>query len=327
MAKKIQKLAFSWNLTGHGVLNYNGSNGNETFAKFNRYDDKDVLKTSRDCLMHEMFEDEQAFHSPYCNDQISREMFVSYLVTRHAAIRGYLKAAPKGSGQESLTRTSIFSSSDAELINDAKVTMETFSRSGERNDVSFFAKQTVGKTMWHMVGEIDFSLLQFVSCESRFSNAGLDVNLYNLFKEKSEAYCGRIPFKRGYYTKTTSLVPALDARDGLHYDDQWVKDCLKDIIGHMLDINATRAKAHAHNYELKIAPIYRGSDASIIDREDDEKWITLTVDNYESIIDGLDLLDHYQEVDENDVFKTEPVKKEKAKKAKNGKPQNEDTDA
>lgn len=313
--KKVKNILFKVELDGHGVVNYdsndqkwmldnthlrnNGKRGNISYAKKNfykNYDDKlsYKLKISSDALKHNMFRNDVIAQTP--NIAHHDALLYSYIASPLSLVRGYLFA----NKTETVKRKGAITLSSAEQTCNAISKIEVFSRSGEKvandgssdkNDNSFYLKETVGNIKYEAMGSIDLMTLQFVSCDSVFDRYSFNPDKYHLYKQFLSQKLSGFDSELGYYQmKNTSIeIPEY----GILLNDKNIVQLVKYSLKKILNINIKKKDAFATVKTLKIKLVKKPSEDTF---NDDDGWVEITS---EEDIDNLDFNPHifYEFVD------------------------------
>lgn len=235
----VRSILFKVKLAGHGVVNFDSgeqkwtwnalvSQGeksrydNVQFAKKRWYkkDSKDKdgneaydykLVISADCLRHNIFVDDYFYQSPniFAHPGLLNKM----IATPASILRGYFFARE---GKTSLKRKSAIVITEAEQSNNAISTIETFSRSGKKEerdqesdtgDTTFFKRECVGEIKYEAMGAVDLRELQFVSMSELYDRLALQPDYFEpAYRPILEKHLNTKLSKPGYFIVNGSAI-------------------------------------------------------------------------------------------------------------------------
>lgn len=291
MKKTVKNILFRMNVKGNGIVNYdsseqkwlyNGTNlnhmktmhDNTSYAKKKVYGEQNNLKykisISADCLRHEIFKDDVMFQSP--NLINSPALLYSFIASPVGLLRGYL-FAEQG---EQLKRKSAITLIDAQQTCDAVSYIETFSRSGLKNqdidktDNSFFKKEVVGDIKYATEGNIDLAQMQFVSASQLFDRYGFNPDLFDTYKQFLKSKLPSFNSELGYYNMKGSSVELSEF--GFMLSDEDIQNLVKLFFKKLLAMNIRRKNAYARTESLEYKLVY---DAIEDKFEDENGWVSI----------------------------------------------------
>lgn len=313
--KDVKNILFKVELDGHGVVNYDsndqkyvlgkthlknvGGHSNVSYAKKNLYmnDNGDVsykLKISSDSLKHNMFRNDVIAQTP--NIVHHDALLYSYIASPLSIVRGYLFA----NKTETVKRTGAITITDAEQTCTAMSKIEVFSRSGEKqsndgtsdkNDNSFYSKETVGDIKYQSMGDIDLMGLQFISCDSVFDRYSFNPDKYHLYKEFLSQKLPNFDSDLGYFQlKNTSIeIPEY----GVLLSEENVVYLVKEALKKIFNINMKKKDSYAKIKSLKVKLVEKPIEDTF---ENEDDWVEI---KSEEDIDALDINPHmfYESVD------------------------------
>lgn len=337
MKKTVKNILFKVKIKGNGIVNfdssdqrwfYNGSNlnhmktihQNTSYAKKKFYGDANDLKykisISSDCLRHEIFKEDVAFQSP--NIINNPALLYSFIASPMGLLRGYM-FAEQG---EQLKRKSAITIIDAQQTCDAISYIETFSRSGQKNqdsdvvDNTFFKKEVVGDISYATEGDIDLSQLQFVSASQLFDRYGLNPDLFDTYKKFLKAKLPSFNSELGYYMMKNSSVELSEY--GFRLSEEDVNALVKLLFKKLLTMNIKRKNAYAKTQELEYKLVYDSLEDTF---DNTEGWKTIkSLEDLENIKFSLE--DFYIKEDtsaaeeKNRLIQADYDKRKQAKKDK-----------
>ena len=292
MEKKVKNILFRMKVKGEGIVNfdsseqswaYNGTNlhrmktnhKNTTYAKKKFYGKTDdltyKLSISSDCMKHEVFSKDILFQSP---NLINNEaLLYSFIASPVSLLRGYLFA----DGSEPYKRKGVITMVDAEQTCDAISHIETFSRSGMKNedkeivDNSFYKKEVVGKVEYSTNGNIDLMQLQFVSCSQLFDRYAFNPDLFETYTKFMQTKLTSFNSKLGYYLIKDSVVELPEY--GFIMSDENIQILVKMLFERLLQMNIKRKNAFAKTEKLEYKLVYDVLEDTF---ENEDGWKQLT---------------------------------------------------
>jgi len=298
---KTQSILFRVSINGNGVVNYDSKeqkwvwneyrpaekefHDNTIFAKKRWYkNDEDGkvdtrLIISSGCLKHEIFIKEIPFQSP--NIMNNEHLLLNMLASPESLLRGYLFA---NKGKPTLKRSSAITLTDAEQTCGAISTLETFSKSGEKNidenksDNTFFKKETVGKIQYEAFGAIDLMQLQFISTDEVFDRLGVNPDLFPTYKEILSSRM-KIDSELGYYKIKNSVVDLPEY--GFMFSNENIVFLTKLFFKKLLSVNIRKSNSYANVVSLEYKMVY---DPLIDTLESEDNWKKMTatdLDNFD----------------------------------------------
>jgi uncharacterized membrane-anchored protein len=239
------------------------------------YQEVDELKykisISADCLRHEIFIDDVMAQSP--NLINSPALLYSFIASPVGILRGYLFAETG----ETLKRKSPITIIDAQQTCNAVSYIETFSRSGQKNqdidkvDNSFFKKEMIGDIKYSTEGNIDLSQMQFVSASQLFDRYGFNPDFFSTYKQFLKSKLPTFNSELGYYMLKDSSVELSEY--GFMLSNEDVEFLVRLLFKKMLTLNIKRKNSFARTESLEYKLVFD----SIEDRfEDENGWKTIS---------------------------------------------------
>lgn len=321
----IKYIEFQLELEGQGVVNYDGkeqkdlfyqrknnptynqkvrhfttSNENVTFAKKAFFLDENgnldyKIKISSNCLRHAIFYKDIPWFSP--NVLINDFTRLNYIATPAILLRGEMLANKKNtyirksaiSLTDGLSTTNGLSYTDTCTRNMQKIEKE---ETTDKSGISFFRRETIGKIKYMAEGEIDLSVLQFLSADDVATRRFLNADEYEQFKMFLQTRMPSFNSDLKYYQYKTSDVylpelGALLSNDDLIY-------LVKYFFESVVNINIRRNNSYARFSGLKIRMIEDNIN------RDKSKWIEIkSIEDINNISFESEVF--YSEVSESDV--------------------------
>lgn len=172
--------------------------GIDEFAK--RYIRK--LKISSAGLKHSIHREYLPFYSPviFMNDKTRQE----FLSKPDALLRGYMHAPTKDQDSKTIKKSAAYSITDAEITNDVVSNIEVRTKSGPRDNTSFFCEESVGATEYKATGFIDLEKLCFLPTDNRADRICMYDEDKNVVVNKLIETYGVNSVETGYFHKSTS---------------------------------------------------------------------------------------------------------------------------
>lgn len=289
---KVKNVIFRTKLIGSGIVNFDSSeqrfmyNGtklnhmktmheNTSYAKKNFYENGEDLSykitISSDCLRHDIFKEDMPIQSP--NILNHEHVLYSFIASPASIIRGYLFA----SKTETLKRKGALTITDAEQTCNAVSHIETFSRSGLKNDDkdktdnSFYKKEVIGNIKYAAVGNIDLMGLQFISCDKVFDRFSFNPDMIGIYKGFLKTKMPSFDGDLGYYQiKGSSIeIPEL----GLLLSNDNVIILVKELFKRVLALNIQRKGSFAKVNQLEYKLVYDVIEDTF---ESEDGWVTLS---------------------------------------------------
>jgi hypothetical protein len=337
----VRSILFKVKLAGHGVVNFDSGDqkftwnalvsqgeksrfDNVQFAKKRWYknDQKDKngddifdykLVISADCLRHNVFVDDFLYQSP--NVFSHPDLLYKMIATPSAVLRGYFFARE---GKTSFKRKSSITITEAEQTNNAISTIETFSRSGKKEerdqetdtgDTTFFKRECVGEMTYEAMGAIDLRELQFVSMSELYDRLAVlpdDFDVY--YRPILEKHLNSKLEKPGYFVIRSSAICTPEFGFAFTSDQQ--QALVREFFKRLLRTQVTKsAGGYAHVTEVKIKYVRD----PLVDRVDSsEGWKALSK---EADVEFLPF-SFYEQYDHAKAIEIIKVQDEAIKKAK-----------
>lgn len=319
---KVKNIQFRMSLKGHGIVNYDSSeqkfmmnrvkghaynrNENVSYAKKKFFEDEDgnlayKLSISENCISHDIFKDEVPYQS---NNVInSKHLLISFLANPSSILRGYMFATKVG---DNLKRKSAFTLVDAVQTNNSVSYIDTFSKSGKKNedieetDNTFFKRETVGNVEYSSHGFIDLMQLQFMSCDQIFDRYGLNPDMFDVYKQLLQIKMSSFNSELGYYRIASNTIEIPEY--GFIFNNDDIVNLVKVFFMNLLKLKITRKNAYAQIQSLEYKLIYD----SIDDSSEDEGWVEI---KNLSDIDAIDFIaeNFYVEHDSSDAEKLRKI--------------------
>ena len=270
MKKGIKNILFKVELSGFGIVNYDSNEqkemasqvnlktkyNNNSFAKKNFYKNEETgeleykIKISSDCLRNAIFGEDVVAQCGY----LPNNVIVSTIASPYSLLRGYLNVDKNFKFKSPVTIT------DAEQTSNTKSVMETFSRSGQKNedvemtDNTFFKKETVGDISYATKGYIDLELLQFVSATPFYDRMAFNPEDFELYKTFLKTKLNNFDSKLGYYQKITSSINIPEY--GFKFSEENVKELCKGFFKRLLSTKIKRKNSYANVSKVKIKYVF-----------------------------------------------------------------------
>ncbi len=302
--KNVKNILFKMEMNGHGVVNYDsndqkyvlkdthlrnvGGHSNVSYAKKNLYKDDEgkityKLKISSDALKNNMFRHDVIAQTP--NIAHHDALLYSYIASPLSLVRGYLFA----NKPETVKRKGAITLSSAEQTCNAMSKIEVFSRSGEKvvqnedsdkNDTTYYQKETIGNIKYEAMGNIDLMTLQFISCDSVFDRYSFNPDKYHLYKQFLAQKLSGFNSELGYHQmKNTSIeIPEY----GVLLSEENVVQLVKDSLKKVFNINIKKKDAFATVETLKVKLVEKPAEDTF---NNEDGWIEI---KSEEDIDNLD---------------------------------------
>lgn len=310
--KKVKNVLFRLDLKGNGIVNFDSSDqkyvfnndsktsffemgsthNNVSYSKkrFSKKDDKLTYKIciSSDCLRHDIFKEDSISQSPnIIHDNL---IFYSFIASPSCIERGYLFA-----DTVSFKKKSPITITDAIQTCDAVSYLETFSRSGQKNedsdvkDNTFFTKEVVGDIEYKSKGIIDLEQLQFVSVDPIFDRFSFNPDYFETYKSFLGHRLKNFNSELGFYKLTTAIndIP----EHGFKFSNENVNDLIKDFLMKVKKIFIKRKGSFAKTTKLEYKLVY---DPLVDTFEKEDGWIEI---NSEKDIVDIDVENYYVEHD------------------------------
>lgn len=321
----IKHIEFQLELEGHGVVNYDRkeqkvlfhkrennstynqkvkhlatTNDNVAFAKKDFFLDENgnlnyKIKISSNCLRHEIFYKDIPCFSP--NVLINDFTRLNYIASPVVLLRGEMLANEKNtyirksaiSLTHALSTTNELSYADTCTRNMQKIEKE---ETTDKSGTSFFSRETIGDIKYKAEGDIDLSVLQFLSADDVASRRFLNADEYEQFKIFLQTRMPSFNSDLKYYQYKTSVVHlpelgALLSNDDLIY-------LVKYFFESVVNINIKRNNSYARFSGLKIRMIEDNIN------RDKSKWIEIkSIEDINNISFESEVF--YSEVSESDV--------------------------
>ena len=321
----IKYIEFQLELEGQGVVNYDGKeqkflfhkrennptynqkvkhlatiNDNVAFAKKAFFLDENgnldyKIKISSNCLRHAIFNKDIPCFSP--NVLINDFTRLNYIASPAILLRGEMLANDKNtyirksaiSLTDALSTTNGLSYADTCTRNMQKIEKE---ETTDKSGTSFFSRETIGDIKYKVEGEIDLSVLQFLSADDVASRRFLNADEYEQFKMFLQTRMPSFKSDLKYYQYKTSVVHlpelgALLSNDDLIY-------LVKYFFESVININIKRNNSYARFSSLKIRMIEDNIN------RDKSKWIEIkSIEDINNISFESEVF--YSEVSESDV--------------------------
>lgn len=318
MNKKVKNVLLKIDINGTGIVNYDDNDQskmywdtslqrmatkhkNVNYAKKNFYGDKDNLsykiKISNNCLLHEIFGSHSVSQNPSIT--LNENLLNSYIGSPSLALRGYLFADKK----MTLKRKSAVCLTDAEQTCNAISYLETFSKSGKKNedvdvtDNTFFKRETIGDISYSSMGYIDLMQLQFMSASLMFDRLALNPDQYELYKKFMSLRMPNFNSDLGYYIINNSVD--LTPEYGFLFSNENMLSMVRQFLTNVLSMNIKRKSGIASTSSLKYKLVY---DTLTDTFEDENGWIEIkTNDDINNV--NFEIENFYQSCDSKDAEK------------------------
>jgi hypothetical protein len=317
--EKVKNILFRVNLKGNGIVNfddssqkfmYNGTNlnsmktmyDNTSYAKKRFYKDVDGNLTykiciSSDCLRHDIFKEDILNQSP--NIINNEAVLYSFIASPANLLRGYLFADKK----ETYKRKGAITITDAEQTCNAVSYIETFSRSGLKNqdsdkaDNSFYKKETIGNIKYSTIGNIDLMQLQFVSVDQIFDRFSFNPDSFELYKAFLKTKLENFNSELGYFQIESSVIDIPEY--GFKFSNENVNKLVQEFFTRLLKLNILRKNAYANIESIEYKLVYDVIEDTF-DTEDG--WLSI---KNEFDIKNINIIveDFYVSVDESNAKK------------------------
>jgi len=245
----------------------------------------------------------------------------TYLSATNGYLRGYMYTTGKGSN--GYGRKSVVTITDLEA-KDSVYGMDTCTKTGERSENSFFAKETLGETTYKADAFFDVATAQFLCLDQRFGKCSLDPAEYDdtgILGDAFKARFGRIPYEKGVYTNSASVFGEYYGVYGYRFDDEFINQLLNDFINDLWKFGTCAESHKAGGYvrikSIKMRPVYdpieNNEEFIELKREDHDTYHF----EYESFWKPANTKEweEYQ-IKKDEIEKREKVEKEKEKKSK-----------
>jgi hypothetical protein len=287
--RNVKSILLRWKLKGRGVVNFDSSDqrfvlgstdlgymktrhDNTNYAKKRLYKNGDKwgykLTTSSDFLLHNIFSD-IPFQSPNVQDNVV--VLHSYLASPSKLVRGWLET----SKIVTLKRKGSLTLVDAEQTNDSVSHIETFAKSGRKDDEdngatdnTFFKKEVVGDIEYQTVGSIDLSQLQFISCDDIFDRMAFDPDNFELFKKFLQTKLPNFNSELSYFQMKNSIIEIPEW--GFLLSQENVNFLVNDLLQKMLRLNVTKRDAFVKSNLLEVKFVYDILEDTL---EDENGWV------------------------------------------------------
>lgn len=298
--KKVKHIKFRIELEGEGIVNYDSNDqkwiykdtnlnskmgtyhDNVNYAKKHFYKNGDNLDykicISSDCLRHDIFKMDAMFQSPNVVHQDA--LLYSFISNPANILRGYMFADKKLTQK----KKSIITITDAEQICNSISNIETFSRSGFKNqdsditDNSFYKKETIGKIKYSSKGQIDLMQLQFVSVDPIFDRFSFNPDSFELYKSFLKT---RMNFNSdlGYYLIKDSSIEIPEY--GFKFSNDNVNFLTKEFFKRLLKLDILRKGSYAKISKLEYKLVYDVIEDTF---DSENNWVEI---KHESDIDSI----------------------------------------
>lgn len=334
MSKKVKNILFKIEMDGQGIVNYDSNSQKNMYYSSNlqnvlysrhknvSYAKKDFInlgtttkedgtvinmldykiKISSDCIKKEIFGDDVIAQTP--NISLLPELLYSYLSSPVSFLRGYLFA----SKEEIINKKGSILLTDAIQTCNAKSSLETFSRSGEKvekiddseeinekSDNTFYKKETIGEIKYSSKGSINMEALQFISADKVFGRYSFNPDYFSIISDCLKALFKNFDSELGYYLYNTSSIKIPEY--GYSLSDENIVEIVQYFFKKMLSMNIKRKNAYAKITNLQIKFVYDAIEDTF---ESENGWITLSNN---SDIDNInfDVFDYYSKYNESDA--------------------------
>lgn len=359
----IKRIIFKSELEGRGVVNFDGDeqrnflnehcgtkyfNENYKLAKksFTKKETSEIsfvdkngkeyvndtdykLKISSTCLRNAIFANDANVQNPrIC---IASPILAYFISSIQGLLRGYTAMEHKNFA---ITRKGALTCSCAIQKNNSVSYVELHSNSAPKETIegkgstSLYYTENVGDIVYETKGFINLDILQFLSCDPFFGRIMFDSQWLEgetpLIDKMFKQHYGATPYKKGYFSSSTSTLTKHLGEQGLLFDDDFVIFLVKEQVKRLLNVNINRAEGYASTKSLKLKFIENGYNPF-----NEEGWVEVNIDNYEQIIDEAfssnGMFHFYEEVNEADVSMTKGeinnlyAEKEEEKKNKKSK--------
>jgi hypothetical protein len=275
MEKKVKNILFRIKIKGNGIVNFDSSeqkwffNGtnlghmktmhkNTSYAKKKFYGEPNDLKykisISADCLRHEIFKEDVMFQSP--NLINSPALLYSFIASPVGLLRGYMFAEK----EETLKRKSAITLIDAQQTCDAVSYIETFSRSGMKNqdvdtvDNTFFKKEVIGDIQYATEGNIDLAQLQFVSASQLFDRYGFNPDFFDTYRQFLKSKLPSFDSELGYFLMKDTSIELSEY--GFKLSDEDIQELVKMFFKKVLLMNIRRKNSYARTESVEYKLVY-----------------------------------------------------------------------
>lgn len=297
-----KSILFRYKLKGKGIVNYDSSeqkfihnkyktdlrysNNNVSYAKKHFYKNEDNeldwdIIISSNCLRHNIFIKDAYSQSQTL--QKSDELLYHNISSISSLLRGYTHV----NSNSGIKRKSPITITDAVQTNNSKSTLETMSKSGNKDSGkvgtdgnmiasdTFFSKETIGDIEYTGEGQIDLMQLCFLPCSQEFDRYGFNPDLINLYKKYFNFWTNAIGIKDDIeikdYTIKNSHVRI--SEKGILFSNETINILVKEFFIRMLEFNIKKAGAFANLSELE----YKIVNDPLRDTfYSDDNWIKIT---------------------------------------------------
>jgi len=312
--KKVKHIKFRIKLKGEGIVNFDSNNQkymytnfdskekkytytnlsdkmspdklkykNVNYAKKHFYTDKDgnlqyKIAISSDALRHNIFKEDTNNQS----SSVVHHNAILYSNIAHLAniLRGYMYT-----GKDeipTIKRKSPITITDAEQTCNAVSYIETFARSGEKNqdaeavDNSYYKKEVVGKIEYESIGQIDLKELQFVSADPIFDRYSFNPDFFEMYTTFLQAKISGFNSELGYYMDKLSSIQIPEL--GFKFSNEDLVILIQEFFKRLLKLNITRKSAYVKIESVEYKLVYDPIEDTF---NDETGWIKL--DGHNSI--------------------------------------------
>ena len=184
----------------------------------------------------------------------------NYIANPLGYTRGYM--CPRK--EESFRKKTCLNITDA-VDKDAVLYDEIFTKSGDRDDTSFFLKETTGETHYTFEAFFDVAEAQFASVDDYFARRAIPSDYFegkNYIEQAFLKNYGRIPYTVGVFSKNNAIYGQSYGEYGLKMDDQFINTLIKSVADRLLYIHIDRNGGYVDTAKVEYKPIYSSKDVT-----------------------------------------------------------------
>lgn len=303
---KANKLEILLDLTGQGLVNYNGkephdrfyndmkNNGKKTengnFAKENIYRkeivDRDGNKIkivepkkiiSSNLLRKEILGDENSVNADVLtsNDRLR----VAVLSQDKLIARGHTLLKQK---VINVKRKSCLTVTDAEQTCDAVSWLETKTTSGSKDENSLFFKETCGKIEYQSRIFVDIKQLQFISIDDNYDRMALkETDVEGFINNINKRYGDNNAVLGNWGTTHLNVI----GEQGIVLSEKVVSNIIREVIKSTLNIDIKRSGSYAKTSSIKINIGYPGDEINLLSKP---KYVEINkMEDYDQLVQNI----------------------------------------
>lgn len=258
-------------------------------------EDGEVIKTieytytpiiSGECLKNSLFGEEGRNHDA---NIANNDYTLSYCISSiYSLLKGYTYLERD---ETSITRKSPLSLPSAEVTNGAVPYLSVSSSAGskekeeDKGNTTLHYTEVIGDAIYETKGMLTFDALEILTCDATygrlmFKSSWLEGENPLLDKSFINHY-GRVPYKKGYFSRSTETTTNSIGEYGIIFDDDFLIFLIKEQFKRILNIQINRSNAYVKVKSLKIKFVTSPLDTM----ENNENWIDIDFNNYEDILD------------------------------------------